>query len=244
MPYARASFLARACGLLLVLAAVAPPAAADDDKRLAQARESLRRAQQSLQATQAQRDALAQDKARLEQQKLESDKALADAGAKQRDAAARGRRLDAGMAELRAERDRLQAELARGKEAAGAQQQRIDDAQAKLADAETRVDEQRRTTIALRGLLQRSVQALAENERQNRALYELGHRAIAGYTECETHGSSSPDANLFGIGDVRVTDVAEQLRREMDSVATPATLTNAARPGAVPAPDAAATRSP
>ena len=224
-------------GFLLVfaLAATVRPALADDDKRLAQTRESLRRAQQSLQATQAQRDALAQDKARLEQQKLESDKALADGAAKQRDAAAQRRRLDASVSELRAERDRLQSELARETESATQRQQRLDDAQSKLVDAETRLDEQRRTTIALRGLLQRSVQSLAENERQNRALYELGHRAIDDYRECQIHGSSSPDANVFGFADVRVTDVSEQLRREMDAVAMPATLSNASVP-AVRAP--------
>jgi chromosome segregation ATPase len=220
----RVSCLARALALGLALAAATRPVAADDDKRLAQTRESLRRAQQSLQATQAQRDALAQDKARLEQEKQAADQALAAATAKQRESAAQGRRLDASAAGLRAERDRLQAELAHEREAGAAQAQRLEQAQARLADAETRADEQRRTTVALRGLLQRSVQSLAENERQNRALYDLGHRAIDDYRECQMHGSSSPDANLFGIGEVRVTDVSEQLRREMDAVAMPATL--------------------
>jgi hypothetical protein len=46
------------------------------------------------------------------------------------------------------------------------------------------------------------------------------------------HGSTSVDANLLGIADVRVTDVAEQLRREMDAVAVPATLARPAGAGA------------
>ena len=215
--------LASAC------AALAPPAHAQDDKRLVQAREALHRAQQSLQSTQAQRDALAQDKARLEQQKSESDKALADAAAKEKADRSQRARLDANVSALRAERDRLQAELAQERETG---RQGIDATQARLVEAEARADEQRRTTIALRGLLQRSVQALAETERQNRKMYDVGHQALAAYADCEMHGSTSVDANLLGIADVRVTDVSEQLRREMDAAATPATLTRPAGAGA------------
>jgi septal ring factor EnvC (AmiA/AmiB activator) len=215
--------LASAC------AALAPPAHAQDDKRLVQAREALHRAQQSLQSTQAQRDALAQDKARLEQQQAQSDKALADAAAKEGAARSQRARLDADLRALREERDRLQAELAQERETG---RQGIDATQARLVEAEARADEQRRTTIALRGLLQRSVQALADNERQNRRMYDIGHQALAAYADCELHGSTSVDANLLGIAEVRVTDVSEQLRREMDAVAAPATLAKPAGAGA------------
>lgn len=218
--------LRRAPHLLLAIAcALAPSARADDDKRLAQAREALRRAQQSLQSTQAQRDALAQDKARLEQQKLESEQALADAATKEKAASAQRARLDASAGALRAERDALKAEL-EGERSAG--RQRLEESQARLAEAETRADDQRRTTVALRGLLQRSVQSLAENERQNRVLYDLGRQATSAYADCQMHGSTSVDANMLGLADVRVTDVAEQLRREMDAVAVPATLSRPA----------------
>jgi len=218
--------LRRAPHLLLAIAcALAPSARADDDKRLAQAREALRRAQQSLQSTQAQRDALAQDKARLEQQKIASDKALADATAKERASAAQRAHLDASASALRTERDALEADLERER---AASRQQLEETQARLVAAETRADDQRRTSVALRGLLQRSVQALAENERQNRALYDLGRQATSAYADCQLHGSTSVDANLLGIADVRVTDVSEQLRREMDAVAVPATLSRPA----------------
>jgi septal ring factor EnvC (AmiA/AmiB activator) len=217
---------------LAVACALAPPARADDDRRLAQAREALHRAQQALQAAQSQRDALAQDKARLEQQKLEADHALAEAAAKAGAAATQRARMDASAGALRAERDGLQADLERERGAGAASQKRLEETQARLVEAETRADDQRRTTIALRGLLQRSVQALAENERQNRVMYDLGRQATAAYADCETHGSTSVDANLLGIADVRVTDVSEQLKREMDSVAMPGTLARPAAAGA------------
>jgi len=135
------------------------------------------------------------------------------------------------VASLTAERDRLQAELDRQRTEGGALQKSLDDTRAKLAEAEGRTADQRRTTLALRGLLERSVQSLGENERQNRTLYDLGNRAVADYRECEEHGSSSPDGNLLGLGTVRTTNVAEELRREMDAVAAPATL---ARPASAP----------
>jgi septal ring factor EnvC (AmiA/AmiB activator) len=229
MPARIASRRPPALALLLAAAcALAPHAHADDDKRLAQAREALRRAQQSLQSIQAQRDALAQDKARLEQQKLAGDQALADAATKEKEAASQRARLDAGASALRTERDALKAELERERATA---RQRLEETQGRLVGAEARAEDQRRTTVALRGLLQRSVQALGENERQNRVLYDLGRQATSAYADCQMHGSESADANLLGIADVHVTDVSEQLRREMDAVAIPATLSRPAAAG-------------
>jgi chromosome segregation ATPase len=220
--------------LALAAFAIALPAAAQDDaKRLAQTREALRRAQESLQSTQAERDTLQQDKTKLEQQKQQADQALSAAATKQKEADAARARLSSSVASVTAERDRLKAELERERENGGALQKSLEDTRAKLADAEGRAADQRRTTLALRTMLERSVRSLSENEHQNQVLYDLGNRAVADYRECQEHGSSSPDGNLLGLGTVRTTSVAEELRREMDSVAGPATL---ARPASAPSP--------
>jgi len=163
----------------------------------------------------------------------QADQALAAAAAKQKDTEAGRTRLSSSLAALQGERDRLRSELERERGEGGTLRRTLEETQARLADAETRAADQRRTTLALRGLLERSVQSLADNERQNRTLYDLGHRAVADYQACQEHGSSSPDGNLLGLGSVRTTSVAEQLRREMDAVAAPATL---ARPASAPAP--------
>ncbi len=197
--------------------------AADDDKRLALTREALRRAQQGLQSTQAERDALAQKNAALEAQKSGADKALALATARQRDDAAQRSRLGASVAALQSERDRLQADLARRQEESTALQQLLEATQGRATGSENRLVEQQRLVVALRTLLQRSVQSVSDGERQNHALYEAGQHAIDGYRDCQLHGSSSPDANLLGLGDIRTTSVAEQLRHDMDALATPAT---------------------
>jgi chromosome segregation ATPase len=210
----------RPLALALLLAAGLAHA---DDKRLDQAREALHRAQAALQSTQAQRDALQQEKARADQDRQAADAALAAAQAKARDAGAQRTRLDASLATTSAERDRLRAELEalRGERAALAQ--RLELAQAQAAEAQARAAEQRRTTQALGGLLQRSVQSLAEGEKQNLALYRLGEQAMGAYRQCELHGSGSTDGNLPGLPQVKLVNTSEQLRRDMDALATPAT---------------------
>jgi chromosome segregation ATPase len=223
-------FFIRGLVPLLAVAAIliSPGASAQEDKRVAQTREALRRAQQSLQSVQAERDTLQQDKARLEQQKQQVDQALADAAGKQREIEAQRSGLSRGLSEAQADRNRLAAELKQAREESEAWHKRLDESQGQVAEARTRADDQRRTSVALRDLLQRSVQSLADNEHQNRQLYDIGHRALADYQDCQQHGSTSPDGNLLGLGDVRTTSVAEELRREMDAVAAPTTL---ARPG-------------
>jgi chromosome segregation ATPase len=218
----------------LVALALATPAPAQDDKRAAQTREALRRAQQSLQSTQAERDALQQDKTKLEQVKQRADQALAAAATKQKEGDSARARLSSSVAALAAERDRLQAELERERGNGGTLQKSLEDTRGKLAESEARAADQRRTTLALRGILERSVKSLADNEHQNAVLYDLGSRAVGAYRECEEHGSSSPDGNLLGLGTVRTTSAAEELRREMDTVAAPPTLARPVRPASAP----------
>ncbi|HEX4511493.1 MAG TPA: hypothetical protein VH328_15505 [Burkholderiaceae bacterium] len=213
------------------VAALLAASAQAQDRQLTQTREALRRAQQSLQSSQAERDTLQQDKTRLEQEKQKTDQALATATSKRKEADAGRAHLSANLSSTQAERDKLKAQVDREQADTATLQKSLDDTRAKLAEAEGHAADQRRTTLALRGLLERSVQSLGENERQNHVLYDLGNRAVGAYRECEEHGSSSPDGNLLGLGTVRTTNVAEELRREMDAVAAPATL---ARPASAP----------
>ena len=210
----------RSLALALLVAAGCAHA---DDKRLDQAREALHRAQAALQSTQAQRDALQQEKAHAEQDKQAADAALAAAQAKARDAGAQRARLDASLAATSGERDQLRAEVERLRAERAALQQQLEQVQAASTEAQTRAAEQRRTTLALGALLQRSVQSLADGEKQNLALYRLGEQAMGAYRPCELHGGGSSDGSLPGLASIKLVSVSEQLRRDMDALATPGT---------------------
>ena len=207
-------------------------AAHADDKRLDQAREALRRAQAALQATQAQRDALQQDKSHLEQDKQGADAAIATAEAKAREAGAQRARLDASLSATSAERDALRAQLEAARAENAALQKRVEETQARVADAQSRAADQRRTSLALGGLLQRSVQSLADGEKQNLALYQLGQQAMGAYRQCELHGSGSTDGSLPGLFAVKLENRSEQLRRDMDALAMPSTAALTQAPAA------------
>jgi len=209
--------------LIALSLALAAATAHADDKRLEQTREALRRAQAALQAAQSQRDQLQQDKAKLEQDRQGTDAALAQARTQARDAAAHGARADAGLAAAGAERDRLRNELEAMRGEREELARRLEAAQGQVAEAQTRAADQRRTSVALNTLLQRSVQSLADNEKQNLALYGVGQRALGAYRQCELHGSGSSDGELPGLPQVKLTNFSEQIRRDMDALATPAT---------------------
>lgn len=72
------------------------------------------------------------------------------------------------------------------------------------------------------GLPQRSVRSLADNEKQNRTLYDTSRRAVDAYRRREIEASHSPDGNLLGLGNVQLTNTAEVPRHDMDALATPA----------------------
>ena len=209
--------------LTLALALLIAAGAHADDKRLDQTREALRRAQAALQSTQAQRDALQQDKAHLEQDRQGADAALAQAQAKAREAGAQRARVDASLAATAVERDTLRGELEALRTEHAALEKRLEETLSQVADAQSRAADQRRTSLALGGLLQRSVQSLADGEKQNLALYQLGQQAMGAYRQCELHGSGSTDGSLPGLFDVKLENRAEQLRRDMDALATPKT---------------------
>jgi len=209
--------------LIALSLALAVATAHADDKRLEQTREALRRAQAALQAAQSQRDQLQQDKAKLEQDKQGADSALAKAQSQAKDAAARGARADAGLATTGAERDHLRGELDTVRTERDELLKKLEGAQLQIAEAQTRAADQRRTSVALGSLLQRSVQSLADNEKQNHALYDVGQRALGAYRQCELHGSGSSDGELPGLPRVKLTNFSEQIRRDMDALVTPAT---------------------
>ena len=207
----------------LALALLLAGTAHADDKRLDQTREALRRAQAALQSTQAQRDALQQEKTRIEQDKQAGDAALAQAQSKAREAGAQRAHLDASLAATSAERDTLRTELETLRAEHAALGKRLEDTLAQVAEAQSRAADQRRTSLALGGLLQRSVQSLADGEKQNLALYQLGQQAMGAYRQCELHGSGSTDGSLPGLFEVKLENRAEQLRRDMDALAMPKT---------------------
>ena len=223
------SIASRARGLLGALAtagllAAAMPARADDDKRLAMARDALHRAQQSLQSTQAERDQLSQAKAKLEQEKQVADQQLARFTAQQREAGAQRARNEAALAAAQGERDALKAQLDAAQADRAALQKQLDDAQLRLAQSQAQAADQRRTSVSLAGLLQRSVASLEAAEKQNHALADHGRVALASWRTCEREGSGKVQATLgeAGFADIWVESRGESLRREMEALTAPA----------------------
>jgi chromosome segregation ATPase len=218
-----------ACVVATCLAIVLAPAHADDDKRLALTRDALHRAQQALQTVQAERDALQQKNVTLEQEKAARDRELAQATARARDAGAQRARTDAALSSAQGERDRLKTTLDGAQADRTTLQQQLAETQARLAQAQAQAADQRRTTLAIGALLQRSVQSLDAAEKQNHALADQGRVALDSWRTCETSGSGHVQATLGepGFAGVWAESRAEVLRREMEALTGPAKGTTA-----------------
>lgn len=194
--------------------------AADDDKRLAQARDAMRRAQQSLQQTQSERSALQRDKAALEAERDRLAAALADAETRQRSSAAQQARLSGSLSGAERQRESTQAELAKERTARLAVDRELQAQQARSAASQQALEEQRRITAATSGLLERSVQALAQAEARNRELLALGTQALEAYLNDTPVAMRARDEPFLGLGRVTLESRAEGLRQAMAAQTT------------------------
>jgi chromosome segregation ATPase len=189
--------------------------AADEDKRLQAARDTLRRAQQQLQQAQAERSTLQREKAALAEERDKLAQALAEAQGRQRSAAAQQTQLGSQLARTESESAGLRAELGRETEARQALARQLETQQARAAGLQQALDEQKRVTVSVSGLLQRSVQALGEAEARNRELQALGQQALQAYLNDTPVAMRARDEPFLGLGRVALESRAEELRRAM-----------------------------
>lgn len=189
--------------------------AADEDKRLQAARDTLRRAQQQLQQAQAERSTLQRDKAALAEERDKLAQALAASQTRERGAASKQAGLASEVSASKGETERLAAELAREAEARQTLARQLAAEQATSATTRQALEDQKRVTAAVSALLERSVQALAENEARNRELQALGQQALQAYLNDTPVAQRARDEPFLGLGRVELENRAEELRRAM-----------------------------
>lgn len=219
----RPSRLAGARTLRCLAAALAmaclPASAQDNNATASREREALRRAQAALNDTRRELAALQAERASLLRDK---DAAAAEAlrarqardalqselrAAQQQAAALRGEQQSA-VDRLRTER---QDDAARSAE-------RDRQAAAEAARLQQQLAERSRTVAAVTALLERATQALAEAETQNRQLHAMAVEAVErwrGKTPADAALQSDP---LLGLTQVRIENVAEDLRSRADAL--------------------------
>jgi hypothetical protein len=206
---------------LALLAVAAGPALAQDPSKVSKEREALRRAQASLQQTQAERDALVGEKASwsTDRETLQSQLAQGQA---------RHRGLQARNVQALAEATRLQAELvvartavASAATAAEAGRGREAALQQDLLAARTESAGRAQTVAALRGLLERSVAALAAAETANTQLLVAGLDAVARLRSKTPEDLAALNEPMLGLRAVQIDNEAEALRSQIDRYRLP-----------------------
>jgi chromosome segregation ATPase len=206
----------------LVLAALCQvTSAADDDRRLAAAREALRRTQEALQTAQQTVAKLQNEQAALTQDKARLEAALAAAQgqvtARQREAAALRVQTAQDGSAAQSERERLQAELAQQRAGREAAEHKLDATVQALNASRSELGDQRRTTASVTALLERSVKALGDAEAKNRKLLDLGLQAVEAWRHATPEAFRARDEPFLGLADVRLENQAEVLRAGLDA---------------------------
>lgn len=197
-----------------VLCAAAPVQAQEANNKVSKEREALRRTQTALKAAQEQQSSLTAEKTKLEQEKLQAEQ---DAGKAKAMASGQASKLKA----LEQQTQKLQADLQAAEAAktaleAGAQTREKELQQQLLAARRESAERQQAVQVTAR-LLERSTLALQEAEAKNRKLHAVGEEAIKRYlsrSPSEITGIGDP---LFGFNDIRLENVAEELRAQMEA---------------------------
>ncbi len=220
MPYLKSLFLLACCaGLCAVL-----PAQAQDVSKVSKEREALRRTQTALKAAQEQQSSLTAEKTKLEQEKLQAEQDAGKARAQASGQAAKLKALEQQAQKLQADLQASEAAKTALEAAAGTREKELQ--QQLLAARRESAERQQAVQVTAR-LLERSTLALQEAEAKNRKLHAIGEEAIKRYlsrSPSEITGIGDP---LFGFNDIRLENVAEELRGKMEaqrvgSAATPA----------------------
>lgn len=208
-PYLKRAILLACCaGLCAVL-----PAQAQDAK-VSKEREALRRTQSALKAAQEQQSGLVADKAKLEQEKLLAEQDAGKARAQVSGQVVRLKALEQQTQKLQADLQAAEAAKSALEAAAGTREKELQ--QQLLAARRESAERQQAVQVTAR-LLERSTLALQEAEAKNRKLHSVGEEAIKRYlsrTPSEITGIGDP---LFGFNDIRLENVAEELRMQMEA---------------------------
>ncbi|MBT9493337.1 MAG: hypothetical protein IV107_13570 [Paucibacter sp.] len=200
-----------ACWAVLCAAA---PVQAQDASKVSKEREALRRSQTALKAAQEQQSTLTAEKAKLEKEKLQAEQDADKAKAAASGQAAKLRALEQQTQKLQA--DLQAAEAAKAALDAAAQTREKELQQQLLAARRESAERQQAVQVTAR-LLERSTLALQEAEAKNRKLHAIGEEAIKRYlsrSPSEITGIGDP---LFGFNDIRLENVAEELRGQMEA---------------------------
>lgn len=187
---------------LLALALVLQGSAAMAQDKPSREREALRRVQQALRSAQEEAATLQRDKAQLaaEKEAIASDKGRLDQALRQSAAKASAVAAQAQSAQARV--TQLEAELS-------AARQELDALKSQVATLTKQSQEQQQTVVAVRGLLQRNVQARQVLEARNAALYKVGAAAIEMYRSSRPKETLARQEPFFGMGTVTIENVAE-----------------------------------
>jgi DNA repair exonuclease SbcCD ATPase subunit len=199
-----------AAGLLALVAAL--PCQAQEAK-VSKEREALRRVQVALKSAQDQQAVLQADKARLEQDKAQAVGDISKARAQALGLAAQLKTRDEQSAKLQAE---LQALQQAGQEQQVAGQTRERELQQQLLAARREGAERQQSAQSVSRLLERSTLALADAEGKNRQLHAIAQDLVKRYlsrTPADVTGIGDP---LFGLTDIRLENVAEELRGKLE----------------------------
>jgi ribosomal protein L32 len=201
-------------GLLLACCAGLCAVAQAQDAKVSKEREALRRSQTALKAAQEQQSSLTAEKAKLEKDKLQAEQ---DAGKAKLVAAGQAAKLKL----LEQQTQKLQADLQAAEAAKSALetggQAREKELQQQLLAARRESAERQQAVQVTAGLLERSTLALQDAEAKNRKLHAIGEEAIKRYlsrSPSEITGIGDP---LFGFNDIRLENVAEELRGKMEA---------------------------
>lgn len=199
-----------ACWAML---SAASPAQAQEAK-VSKEREALRRSQTALKAAQEQQSALTVEKSKLEQEKLAAEQEAGKARAQASGQAAKLKALEQQTQKLQADLQAAETAKAALETAAGTREKELQ--QQLLAARRDSAERQQAVQVTAR-LLERSTVALQEAEAKNRKLHAVGEEAIKRYlsrTPSEITGINDP---LFGFNDIRLENVAEELRGKMEA---------------------------
>jgi chromosome segregation ATPase len=188
------------------------------DTRASREREALRRSQAALQQTQAERDALRGEKdAALK----EKDATRAASQALESSLTAARRELAALRGDVQQQRTERGAERARLEQALAAAEARSAESEQAWARQMTELRREReelaKLNANLAAMLERHTEALADARRRNAALHRLGLEAVERYRNKSSLDMALHGERLFGVSEVRIEGVAEELRMQIDA---------------------------
>ncbi len=184
------------------------------EAKVSKEREALRRSQTALKAAQEQQSNLAAEKAKLEQEKLLAEQEAGKAKSQASGQAAKLKALEQQAQKLQADLQAAEAAKLALEAAAGTRER---DLQQQLLAARRESAERQQAVQVTARMLERSTLALQDAEAKNRKLFGIGQEAIKRYLSrapSEITGINDP---LFGLNDIRLENVAEELRSQMEA---------------------------